>query len=40
MTDLKQYARAALKHLHLLTEEEQALLFDEIAQMEEEESSK
>ena len=40
MTDLKQYARAALKHLHLLTEEEQALLFDEIAQMEEEESKR
>ena len=37
MTELRKYARAALKHLHLLTEEEQALLLDEISLMEQEE---
>ena len=37
MTELRKYARAALKHLHLLTEEEQALLLEEISVMEQEE---
>ena len=40
MGDLKQLALAAMKHLHLLTNDEQAVLYDEIAGLEEEEAKK
>ena len=40
MGDLKQLALAAMKHLHLLTKEEQAFLYEEIARLEEEEAKK